>query len=82
LWRRGIWGFDGQPKGNISLGIFYYLLLFILTGSRFLLRGSGITIGHNTQKYTYHTTLKQNAAHNEYNAKTIKETLSMLYTEQ
>jgi hypothetical protein len=38
-------------------------LLFNSTADGFLPGGSGATIRHITQKYAYHTTFKQNAAH-------------------
>jgi hypothetical protein len=60
----------------------YLILLSIWTANGGLPGGTGTTISHNTQKYTYHTkqhtTLKQNTAHKA--TQTLKDTLQTMDT--
>jgi hypothetical protein len=69
------WSHHTRAEGNRD---WIFLLLFSCTVNEALLGGSGTTIRHNTQTYTYHTkydtTLKQSAAHQA--TQTIKDKLS------
>jgi hypothetical protein len=57
---------------------YYYYYYFNCTENGILPGGGGTAIRHNTQNYTYHTTLKENTEYKD--TQTIKDTLHTINT--